>query len=611
MEKLRELTYKRGQIKAKLTRFKNFLDTSAEDVDLMQLKVRYEKLEEIWQAFEAVQSEIELFQEDTSTETNERDLFEELYYELSARAQSVLLDSQREGNAGKLNSRRLTDQVKLPVINLPSFSGNYDEWMNFYDTFRSLIHENEALPSIQKFHYLRSALSGEAFQVLASLNVSAENYKIAWDLLTQRYENKRYLISRHVKALFDMTRVERESSFSLRKLLDETNKNIRALTALGQPTHSWNAIILHLVTSKLDAVTYKDWESTLFGNELPDGDALINFLQHRCQILETVDVQRGTKTPLASFNKNKRSSYAAHVSINLKCKLCSKTHQLYQCKSFLNKSVPDRLADAKRLNLCINCLKSGHHIKDCTSSSCRTCNQRHNTLLHLSRQPSSGNSDVQGEELVTKSQPLTTSSQSESSLSCLTHSQEKQKTILLSTAVVWIYDFQGEKHLFRVLLDSGSQANFISERMAQFLQLKRKRGYSSVSGISGSETKVYHIVNATLSSRIGGYNVSLDFLVLPKISRDIPYLHIDISRLQLPSDIQLADPDFHRPQRVDGLLGAEVFWELLCPGEFKAHPTITTLRNSTLGWIFGGRINSKESPSSNSLSLNRELQNFL
>ncbi|XP_046397751.1 uncharacterized protein LOC124164469 [Ischnura elegans] len=152
--------------------------------------------------------------------------------------------------------------------------------------------------------------------------------------------------------------------------------------------------------------------------------------------------------------------------------------------------------------------------------------------------------------------------------------------------------------------------------MAQFLQLKRKKGYSSVSGISGSETKVYHIVNATLSSRIGGYNVSLDFLVLPRISRDIPYLHIDISRLQLPSDIQLADPDFHRPQRVDGLLGAEVFWELLCPGEFRAHPTIPTLRNSTLGWIFGGRINSKEvinethSYTSSFITINEQLQQF-
>ncbi|XP_013147507.1 PREDICTED: uncharacterized protein LOC106110289, partial [Papilio polytes] len=35
------------------------------------------------------------------------------------------------------------NEVKLPRIQLPTFSGNYEEWQTFYDMFVSLIHNNE------------------------------------------------------------------------------------------------------------------------------------------------------------------------------------------------------------------------------------------------------------------------------------------------------------------------------------------------------------------------------------------------------------------------------------------------------------------------------------
>lgn len=46
--------------------------------------------------------------------------------------------------------------------------------------------------------------------------------------------------------------------------------------------------------------------------------------------------------------------------------------------------------------------------------------------------------------------------------------------ILLSTAVVYIVDVRGTLQEARVLLDSGSQKNFMSERLALLLGLERK-----------------------------------------------------------------------------------------------------------------------------------------
>ncbi|EZA55219.1 hypothetical protein X777_05205, partial [Ooceraea biroi] len=52
---------------------------------------------------------------------------------------------------------------------LPKFSGNYLEWETFRNTFESLVANNEVLSNTQKFHYLKSGLSGDAALLIANL----------------------------------------------------------------------------------------------------------------------------------------------------------------------------------------------------------------------------------------------------------------------------------------------------------------------------------------------------------------------------------------------------------------------------------------------------------
>lgn len=58
--------------------------------------------------------------------------------------------------------------------------------------FKSFIDNNDCHTAVQKFHYLRAVLQGEAATVLQSSEGSAENYKIAWQLFVDRYKNKHY-----------------------------------------------------------------------------------------------------------------------------------------------------------------------------------------------------------------------------------------------------------------------------------------------------------------------------------------------------------------------------------------------------------------------------------
>lgn len=62
-------------------------------------------------------------------------------------------------------------QVKLPIIKLPTFSGNIEEWKRYADTFKTLIHDSD-LSNVQKYQYLVGSLSGVAAKVMKSIEIS-------------------------------------------------------------------------------------------------------------------------------------------------------------------------------------------------------------------------------------------------------------------------------------------------------------------------------------------------------------------------------------------------------------------------------------------------------
>lgn len=52
-------------------------------------------------------------------------------------------------------------------------------------------------------------------------------------------------------------------------------------------------------------------------------------------------------------------------------------------------------------------------------------------------------------------------------------------------------------------------------------------------------------------------------------------------------NIKLADREFHIPKEIDILIGAELFWTLLCIEQIKDKGG-TILRKTKLGWIVSG-----------------------
>lgn len=48
--------------------------------------------------------------------------------------------------------------MRLPPVNIPKFSGDWQGWISFIYRFNTMFHNNESVAPVQKFHYLKSCL---------------------------------------------------------------------------------------------------------------------------------------------------------------------------------------------------------------------------------------------------------------------------------------------------------------------------------------------------------------------------------------------------------------------------------------------------------------------
>lgn len=122
-------------IQGSCTRIKTFVDAIASapimSAITAQLEERRARFDSHWSEYESVQTQIELQDE---SESNHRAGFEEAFYALAARMRELLnTNARRQSAVLFLATTRTPDaseyasQVRLPRLNLPIFSGNYEE----------------------------------------------------------------------------------------------------------------------------------------------------------------------------------------------------------------------------------------------------------------------------------------------------------------------------------------------------------------------------------------------------------------------------------------------------------------------------------------------------
>ena len=275
-------------------------------------------------------------------------------------------------------------------------------------------------------------------------------------------------------------------------------------------------------------------------------------------------------------NKGKPSR-GSPSSCKNQCTVRSSYHYVFSCRQFLDMSVQQRKVHVQSSSHCSNCLRPGHTLQDCKCGfRCRLCKGEHNTLLHSDSSSSSPSGSHTGVVNVAVGAP--------------TNPQKEEK--LLMTSQVLLTGPSGKQLVVRALLDTGADTSIISNKVMNTLQLKKLDQWVTLTGVEGPhQSPARPTAQVNISSPFRkDWSKTVTVAAVSKVTNDLPRQDAHAVR-QMPHirDLELADPYFHEPRRVDLILDVDFLDSILLPDRVKGPPGTPTAWNTELGWGIMGR----------------------
>lgn len=496
-------------------------------------------------------------------------------------------------------------QHSLPRLSLPTFNGNFMDYLPFIDNFKSIVDQTSVSNS-QKFFYLLSCVKEGARELIAGLPPSDENYNVALTLLDERFNKPKLIIQSYVKNIFELKTVTKTAS-SLREFTDTLNKNILCMRNMQvSDVQIAGAFFSHIIASKLDNESKEKFKMSQ-PNSIPSIDNTLKFLQNRVQLLLDIDadnaLEKGSQTKFINNARSKSNSHNQHKHITLltneqktaKCIFCSQPHYLPDCSKFKELTVEDRIKRATTLQTCKNCLKHPSKYNCKSKLRCEHCSKFHNTLLHLAERTESHESPV-----AKGNSALNNEAHVEPILVC-NYTQGRALT-LLSTAKVAVKTADNETYHARVLLDSASTSNLITRELAHKLNLCQSKVDVSISGVNLNTTKLNNSVNVTISALSSNYRQTINCLLIDTITTLVPSISFNKGILKIPSSINLADNNFNESAEIDILIGASHFYDRIGSNKIILGEGLPVLIESHFGYLVTGDLPAQTKKNSKPIS---------
>lgn len=540
-----------------------------------------------------------------------------------AAANSTALAANVNANAPAPAAAAAPQHLKIPALSLPTFSGDYRAWTSFYDRFSSLVVNNPTLSDVNKLHHLKSSLSGDAALVLNQFTVEAANFDPAWTLLQRRYANKRMLINAHLCNLFAQPKVHNDSD-AIRRLFDNSVESVTALKKLlaDDDGKLFDTILIYMLSQRMDGKSIEVWEQSRSAQEaFPTFDEFTTFFENHCR---TRDLVQYAIHPTTSKAERVKSTKSFHVTnTRVPCVYCNKdSHATYTCFQFKRQPVRDRVEFVQIKGLCTTCLSSEHKAPGCPHQfKCFKCKGNHHSLLHInttsdrentrsSTNPSTSTHTVQiaaaPSSLSIAAAPpssqiaaASSSSQSTSSTVFTHHTTNQGETqTLLATVQVFIKAANGKMLRMRALVDPGSQATIIARAAADLLKIKPNKSQYHVKGIGATSAGVssHSITSRIVSIHDSTIFIDIEAIVMPKLTSLLPSTQVMVKSWPHILNLPLADPSFHTPGKIDIVLGADIYGNLMLPDIRKGPPGTPIAQRTTLGWLLLGKTTTTTEP---------------
>ncbi|XP_065365551.1 uncharacterized protein LOC135958583 [Calliphora vicina] len=374
--------------------------------------------------------------------------------------------------------------VQRKLYDLPEFCGIPEDW----PMFLSALEHSTAAYSYNNFENclrLQKALKGEARECVKSLLIHPNNVPTVIEQLKLQYGRPELLIRCQLQ---QMKEVQPIAENAIDKLVPYSIK-VRNLAAFLESANGYqhlsNPTLMEELVQKLPMSKRLDWAQ--FASTLPQLPTILDFstwLQRVANLVRSVQISSSSGNRSNSDPKRKVVLYASDgPERQLKCFYCVGPHKIFDCKKFLELSVPNRWSEVKRLKLCFSCLSGGHSSKDCRRcKQCpmEKCQRNHNKLLHETKpnEPSERSVNVPPTERASTVEPV---------LSCVSSASERSDLLFRVLPVV-LYGPNCAIETY-ALLDEGSSVTMMDSSLVRQLGLHGRQSQLNLSWYGGKSAQ--------------------------------------------------------------------------------------------------------------------------
>lgn len=206
--------------------------------------------------------------------------------------------------------------------------------------------------------------------------------------------------------IFELPKLNGLDSNTTERVIRAIQKTVAAMERKNiQLNHSVvYAIIFHIMTL-VDQETRTCWKYRVMNVE-PTFDFLVGFLierkkdatsfkpqptqEKKFRIPKSSNAKRPSPQPEASSSRSKSVGSTGSAGGKkkkpnrpvLECPMCCGNHKLCECPTFKKLSLEQREIEVTNRWLCKNCFSGEHGTTNCPQGPCKSCNARHNSLLH-------------------------------------------------------------------------------------------------------------------------------------------------------------------------------------------------------------------------------------
>lgn len=378
-------------------------------------------------------------------------------------------------------------------------------------------------------------------------------------------------VSEYMNVLLSSPIMSYMNNILSKEILDLFKNNLTLLDNLNSPDNLYNVLAIHIILSKLNQSVRKQCVDKLTEIECcPTWKDCIEILEEICDVQET------------KLHEKRKKLRKEH----LLCMHCSKKgHHIWECRDLKAMRHDGRRKRIEELELCLNCFQKDHPTTDCNSANrCKLCSKTHHTILHPDE-----NAIIRTETNIKNKEKLFP-------LAFITPKGYPRKHVLYPTAIVKVLDADGNYYKCRAILTKTVNANFITKKLKNKLQLNTENSNIELVDLFGdnSSSTKYASVTTSVTSLQSDFTLKVELLVTEVIQPKNKY-HINKETINIPKNLRLADPHYNYPKNIDILLGAEAFNYCLTDGVMRIFENAILLQNTEFGWTLDGVVDYADS----------------